>query len=77
MKTCSQAQEKINGFPSNVQHLESANLHKFPLTHRWQGVVNTAGLCEIICKHLRTFEGKLSFYFPSAFIEWLDCVRDP
>jgi len=60
--------DKINGFRSKVclwqQHLESANLDMFPLTQKWQGDVNTAVLCEIIGKHLKTLGDKLSFYFP-------------
>ena len=39
--------------------------------------VNTASLCGIIGKHLKTLEEKLSFYFPSTFTDCLDWVRDP
>ncbi|KAL7874293.1 hypothetical protein SRHO_G00052630 [Serrasalmus rhombeus] len=73
--------DKINGFRSKVhlwqQHLQSANLGMFPLTQKWQDVVNTAALCEVIGKHLKILEEKLSFYFPSTFTESLDWVRDP
>ena len=73
--------DKINGFRSKVQlwqqHLESGNLGMFPLTQKWQDDVNTAALCEIIGKHLKTLEEKLSFYFPSTVTESLDWVRDP
>ena len=72
--------DKINGFRSKVQlwqqHVESTNLGMFPLTQKWQGV-NTAALCETICKHLKTLEQKLSFYFPSSSTDCLDWVRDP
>ena len=54
-----------NGFRSKVhhwqQHVESANLDKFPLTKKWHDI-NTASLCDIIGKHLKTLEEKLSFY---------------
>ncbi|GFQ86438.1 zinc finger BED domain-containing protein 5 [Trichonephila clavata] len=43
---------------------------------QWQGV-HTAALCEIIVKHLKTLEEKLSFYFSSVSTECLDWVRDP
>lgn len=72
--------DKINGFRSKVQlwhqHVESGNLEMFTLTKQWQGV-HTAALCEIIGKHLKTLEGKLSFYFSSVSTECLDWVRDP
>ena len=72
--------DKINGFRSKVhlwqQHVESTNLDMFPLTKKWHDV-NTASLCEIIGKHLKTLEEKLSFYFPSTFTDCLDWVRDP
>lgn len=73
--------DKINGFRSKVQlwhqHVESGNLEMFPLTNKWQDVINTAALCEIIVKHLKTLEEKMSFYFSSASTECLDWVRDP
>lgn len=60
--------DKINGFHSKVllwlQHVESGNLEMFPLTNKWQDV-NTAALCEIIVKHLKTLEEKMSFYLSS------------
>ncbi|XP_060124933.1 zinc finger BED domain-containing protein 5-like [Zootoca vivipara] len=72
--------DKINGFRSKVQlwhqHVESGNLEMFTLTKQWQGV-HTAALCEIIVKHLKTLEEKLSFYFSSVSTECLDWVRDP
>uniref|UniRef100_A0A674MK34 Uncharacterized protein n=1 Tax=Takifugu rubripes TaxID=31033 RepID=A0A674MK34_TAKRU len=72
--------DKINGFRSKVQlwqqHVESGNLEMFPLTNKWQDV-NIAALCEIIVKHLKTLEEKMSFYFSSASTECLDWVRDP
>ena len=72
--------DKINIFCSKVQlwqqHVESGNLEMFPLTNKWQGV-NTAALCEVIVKHLKILEQKMSFYFSSATIEYLDWVRDP
>uniref|UniRef100_A0A674MRG2 Uncharacterized protein n=1 Tax=Takifugu rubripes TaxID=31033 RepID=A0A674MRG2_TAKRU len=72
--------DKINGFRSKVQlwqqHVESGNLEMFPLTNKWQDV-NTAALGEIIVKHLKTPEEKMSFYFSSASTECLDWVRDP
>lgn len=73
--------DKINGFRSMVhlwqQHLENANLGVFPLAQKWQGDIKTATLCEIIGKHLKTLEEKLSIYFPSVSTECLDWVRDP
>ena len=48
----------------------------FPLTKKCEDV-NTAALCEIIVKHLKTLEEKMSFNFSSAFTECLDWVRDP
>ncbi|KAJ1098210.1 hypothetical protein NDU88_003326 [Pleurodeles waltl] len=72
--------DKINGFRSKVQlwhqHVESGNLEMFTLTKQWQGV-HTAALSEIIVKHLKTLEEKLSFYFSSVSTECLDWVRDP
>lgn len=72
--------DKINGFRSKLQlcqqHVESGNLEMFPLTKKWQDV-NTAALCEIIVKHLKTLEEKMSFNFSSASTECLDWVRDP
>uniref|UniRef100_A0A8C5R0I0 Uncharacterized protein n=1 Tax=Leptobrachium leishanense TaxID=445787 RepID=A0A8C5R0I0_9ANUR len=72
--------DKINGFRSKVQlwhqHVESGNLEMFTLTKQWQGV-HTAALGEIIVKHLKTLEEKLSFYFSSVSTECLDWVRDP
>ncbi|XP_032091807.1 zinc finger BED domain-containing protein 5-like [Thamnophis elegans] len=72
--------DKINGFRSKVQlwhqHVESGNLEMFTLTKQWQSV-HTAALCEIIVKHLKTLEEKLSFYFSSVSTECLDWVRDP
>ena len=56
--------------------MESGNLEMFPLTNKWQGV-NTAALCEVIVKHLKILEQKMSFYFSSATIEYLDWVEDP
>ncbi|GFR17263.1 protein FAM200A [Trichonephila clavata] len=43
---------------------------------QWQGV-HTAALREIIVKHLKNLEEKLSFYFSSVSTECLDWVRDP
>ena len=58
--------DKINGFCLKLhlwqQHVEIGNLEMFPLTQKQQNV-NTALLCEIISKHLKTLEDKLSFYF--------------
>uniref|UniRef100_A0A670JTK9 Uncharacterized protein n=1 Tax=Podarcis muralis TaxID=64176 RepID=A0A670JTK9_PODMU len=72
--------DKINGFRAKLQlwhqHVESGNLEMFTLTKQWQGV-HTAALCEIIAKHLKTLEGKLSCYFSSVSTECLDWVRDP
>ena len=72
--------DKTNGFRSKVQlwqqHVESGNLEMFPLTYKWLGV-NTTALCEIIVKHLKILEQKISFYFSSATTEYLDWVRDP
>ncbi|XP_041440683.1 zinc finger BED domain-containing protein 5-like [Xenopus laevis] len=72
--------DKINGFRSKVQlwqqHVESGNLEMFPLTDKWKDV-NTAVLCELIAKHLKTLQEKMSFYFSSASTECLDWVRDP
>ena len=56
--------------------MESTNLDMFPLTQKWKGV-NTAALCETIGKHLKTFEQKLNFYFPSSSTDCLVWVRDP
>ncbi|XP_041421563.1 zinc finger BED domain-containing protein 5-like [Xenopus laevis] len=72
--------DKINGFRSKVQlwqqHVESGNLEMFPLTDKWKDV-NTTVLCELIAKHLKTLQEKMSFYFSSASTECLDWVRDP
>ena len=69
--------DKINGFHLKVhlwqQHVQSANLEMFPLIPQ----DHTAALCEVIGKHLKTLEEKLSFYFSSASTECLDWVRDP
>ena len=67
--------DKINGFRFKVQlwqqRVESGNLEMFPLTNKLQGV-NTAALCEVIVKHLKILEQKMSFYFFSANTEYLD-----
>ncbi|XP_039272731.2 zinc finger BED domain-containing protein 5-like [Styela clava] len=72
--------DKINGFRSKVQlwqrHVGNGNLEMFPLTNKCQGV-NTAALCEVIVKHLKILEQKISFYFSSVTTEYLDWVRDP
>ena len=47
------------------QHVESGNLEMFPLSKIWQNV-HAAALGEIIVKHLKTLEEKMSFYFFSA-----------
>ena len=48
----------------------------FPLTQK-QKNANNAALYEIISKHSKTFEDKLSFYFSSACTESFDWVGDP
>ena len=48
----------------------------FPLNEK-QHDVNTAAMCEVIDTHLKTLEEKLSFYFSSAFTEYLDWFREP
>ena len=60
----------------SVQRCTSGNLEMFPLTKKWQNV-HTDALCEIIGKHLKTLEEKMSFYFSSTLTECLDWVRDP
>ncbi|XP_056302924.1 SCAN domain-containing protein 3-like [Danio aesculapii] len=71
--------DKVNGFRLKVhlwrQHVQRANLEMFPLTEKRQSP--TAALCEVICKHLKSLEEKLSFYFSSASTECFDWVRDP
>ena len=71
---------KINGFRSKLylwqQHVEIGNLKIFPLTPKQQNA-NNAALCQIISKHLKTLEDKLSFYFLSACTERFDWLRDP
>ncbi|XP_077598774.1 SCAN domain-containing protein 3-like [Stigmatopora nigra] len=71
--------DKINGFRLKVhlwqQHVQRANLEMFPLTDKQQS--NTAALSEVIGKHLKSLEEKLSFYFSSASTECFDWVRDP
>ena len=61
--------DKINGFRSKVhlwqQHVESGNLEVFPFTKKWQNV-QAAALREIIGKHLKTLQEKMSFCFSSA-----------
>ncbi|XP_067945197.1 protein FAM200A-like [Watersipora subatra] len=47
----------------------------FPLTEKRHSP--TAALCEVICKHLKSLEQKLSSYFSSASTECFDWVRDP
>ena len=47
------------------QHEEIGNLEMFPLIQKQQNA-NTTVLREIISKHLKTLEDKLSFYFLSA-----------
>ena len=49
----------------------------FPRAQKWQEQVNTSALCELIKKHLKTLEEKISFYFPSANTNSFDWVRDP
>ena len=72
--------DKVNGFRSKVQlwlqHVENGNLEMFPLTNKWQEF-DTAALCEVVVKHLKILEEKMSFYFPSASTECLDWVRQP
>nr|XP_039265502.1 zinc finger BED domain-containing protein 5-like [Styela clava] len=58
------------------QHVGNGNLEMFPLTNKCQGV-NTAALCEVIVKHLKILEQKISFYFSLVTTEYLDWVRDP
>ena len=70
----------MNGFRLKVQlwqqHVQRGNLEMFPLTEKLHDG-NTAAMCEMIGKHLKTLEEKLLFYFSSAFTECLDWVRDP
>ncbi|XP_069591670.1 SCAN domain-containing protein 3-like [Ranitomeya imitator] len=58
------------------QHVQGGNLQMFPLTEKLHDD-NTAAMCEVIGRHLKTLEEKLSFYFSSTFTECLDWVRDP
>ncbi|XP_067927924.1 zinc finger BED domain-containing protein 5-like [Watersipora subatra] len=71
--------DKVNGFRLKVdlwqQHVLRANLAMCTLTEKRQSP--TAALCEVICKHLKSLERKLSFYFSSATTECVDWVRDP
>ncbi|XP_069599662.1 SCAN domain-containing protein 3-like [Ranitomeya imitator] len=71
---------KMNGFHLKVQlwqqHVQGGNLQMFPLTEKLHDD-NTAAMCEVIGRHLKTLEEKLSFYFSSTFTECLDWVRDP
>ena len=74
--------DKINRFRSRNslwrQHLERGDtLEMFPRAQKWQEQVNTSALCELIKKHLKTLEEKISFYFPSANTNSFDWVRDP
>lgn len=55
--------------------MQSANLEMFPLNEKQQD--HTAALCEVIGKHLKTLEEKLSFYFSSSSTKCLDWVMDP
>uniref|UniRef100_A0A2H6NA63 HAT C-terminal dimerisation domain-containing protein n=2 Tax=Micrurus carvalhoi TaxID=3147026 RepID=A0A2H6NA63_9SAUR len=72
--------DKMNGFRLKVQlwqqHVQGGNLQMFPLTEKLHDG-NTAAMCEVIGRHLKTLEEKLLFYFSSAFTECLDWVRDP
>ncbi|XP_069588346.1 zinc finger BED domain-containing protein 5-like [Ranitomeya imitator] len=72
--------DKMNGFRLKVQlwqqHVQGGNLQMFPLTEKLHDD-NTAAMCEVIGRHLKTLEEKLSFYFSSTFTECLDWVRDP
>ncbi|KAM9296690.1 protein-glutamine gamma-glutamyltransferase E-like [Gastrophryne carolinensis] len=72
--------DKMTGFCLKVQlwqqHVQRGNLEMFPLTEKLHDD-NTAALCEVIGRHLKILEEKLSFYFSSAFTECLDWVRDP
>ena len=70
--------DKGNGFCLKFhlwQHVQRANLEKFPLTEKRQSP--TTALCEVTGKHLKSLDEKLSFYFSSASTECFDCVRDP
>lgn len=49
----------------------------FSLTQNWQGHDDTVALCEIVGKHLKTLEEKLSFYFHSASTESFHWVSGP
>ena len=76
------SKDKINGFRSRIslwrQHLERGDtLEMFPRAQKWQEQVNTSALCELIKKHLKTLEEKISFYFSSANTNSFDWVRDP
>ncbi|XP_073414158.1 zinc finger BED domain-containing protein 5-like [Dendrobates tinctorius] len=72
--------DKMNGFHLKVQlwqqHVQGGNLQMFPLTEKLHDD-NTAAMCEVIGRHLKTLEEKLLFYFSSTFTECLDWVRDP
>ena len=72
--------DKINGLRSKLhlwqQHVEIGNLEIFSLTQKQQNA-NNAALCQIISKHLKTLEDKLSFYFSSACTKRFDWVMDP
>ncbi|KAM9320399.1 zinc finger BED domain-containing protein 5-like [Gastrophryne carolinensis] len=72
--------DKMTAFCLKVQlwqqHVQRGNLEMFPLTEKLHDD-NTAALCEVIGRHLKILEEKLSFYFSSAFTECLDWVRDP
>ncbi|XP_067936982.1 protein FAM200A-like [Watersipora subatra] len=71
--------DKVIGFRVKVhfwqQNVLRANLAMFPLTEKRQS--RTAALREVICKHLKSLEQKLSFYFSSATTECFDWVKDP
>lgn len=55
--------------------MESANHEMFPQTNYKD--TNTAAPCEIIGKHLKTLNEKMTFYFSSSFTEHLDWASDP
>ena len=67
--------DKINEFCLKLhlwqQHKEFSNLEMFSRTQKHQNA-NNAVLREIISKHLKTLEDKLSFYFLSACMEHFD-----
>lgn len=56
------------------QRVQHGNLEMLPLTEKLHDG-NIAAMCKVIGTHFKTLE-KLSFYFYSAFIEYLDWVRD-